>query len=145
MKNQHARTCNPQAKVTPRMPLPWLPNPAYCGQGDYPPMLDGDRFLVAVPLHERCGGGFDIDVITAKEYGGFDDSTGESWCAWDWSDVEWYIPLDGPREPYATTTDHPQSAPAEGRLNRKDDDHASNSTDTRSRERRGQSMLDDGK
>ena len=77
---------------TPRMPLPWLRNPEF-DNDERPPMLVGDRFLVAVPL---SSGGFDLAVIVADEVG-FNGSDGDAWSAWDWSDVEFYIPLDGPR------------------------------------------------
>ena len=81
---------------TPRCELPWVPNLAD-GGGDRPPMLVGDRFLVAVPLHANSGGGYDLSVIVATE-DGF-DRDGESWSAWDWSDAEYYVPLDGARKP----------------------------------------------
>lgn len=81
---------------TPKANLPWVENPNFGGSDEPLPMLVGDRFLVAVPLHKDSGGGFDISVIVANEHG-FDDSNGESWSAWDWSDVEYYVPLDGER------------------------------------------------
>jgi hypothetical protein len=76
---------------TPKMPLPWMLNTAD-GGGDYPVCLVGDRFLVAVPL---SAGGHDFQVIIADEIGFTHD--GEDWSAWSWSDVEYYIPLDGKR------------------------------------------------
>lgn len=82
---------------TPKSALPWLRNPEYDGGGLRPPMLVGDRFLIAVPLHVDSGGGYEISVIVANETGYFDDSEGDSWGSWDWSDVEFYVPLDGPR------------------------------------------------
>lgn len=82
---------------TPKMPLPWIANPSYDDGGPNPDMIVGDRFLVAVPLHQNSGGGYDISVITADETG-FNDANGESWGAWCWADVEWYIPLDGARK-----------------------------------------------
>ena len=45
---------------TPNAAIPWLANPAYCDRGDMPPMLVGDRFLIAVPLRDDCGGGYDL-------------------------------------------------------------------------------------
>ena len=81
---------------TPNAAIPWLANPAYCDRGDMPPMLVGDRFLIAVPLRDDCGGGYDLSVIVATETGF--DCNDESWYAWDWSDVEFYVPLDGERE-----------------------------------------------
>ncbi len=86
-----------RANPTPKAAIPWLPNPAYHDAGPYPPMLVGDRFLIAVPLSKGSGGGFDLSVIVANE-NGFDDSDGGYWSAWDWSDVEYYVPLDGARK-----------------------------------------------
>lgn len=81
---------------TPKTPLPWVRNPDYDADTRIP-MLVGDRFLIAVPLSAGSGGGFDVSIIVANE-SGFDDANGDSWGGWDWSDVEWYIPLDGHRD-----------------------------------------------
>ena len=83
---------------TPKAALPWLRNPAYDGGDCRPSMLVGDRFLIAVPLHADSGGGYEISVIVTTEIG-FDDADGDSWGSWDWSDVEWYVALDGQRNP----------------------------------------------
>ena len=84
---------------TPKMPIPWLANPNHDDAGgEFPTFVVGDRLLVAVPLHKDCGGGYDIQVIVATECG-FDDVHTESWSDWDWSDVEYYVPLDGVRKP----------------------------------------------
>lgn len=78
-----------------KQPLPWEKNPAYDYAGPMPDMLVGDRFVVAVPLSERSGGGYDVQVISCDETGF--NKYGESWGDWAWSDVEYYIPLDGKR------------------------------------------------
>lgn len=80
---------------TPKADLPWLRNNEYDGFAR-PHMLVGDRFLIAVPLHANSGGGYELSVIVADETG-FNDAEGDAWGAWDWSDVEWYVPLDGVR------------------------------------------------
>jgi hypothetical protein len=76
--------------------VPWVLNPDYDGSGVSISALVGDRFLIAVPL-SKSSGGFDMSVIKATETG-WDDSNSESWSAWDWNDVEWYVPLDGARK-----------------------------------------------
>lgn len=81
---------------TPRYEMPWVENPAYHGS-EPPPFLVGDRALVAVPLHQSCGGGFDYAIIVATETG-WDDSDGDVWSAWCWNAVSHYIPLDGLRK-----------------------------------------------
>lgn len=55
----------------------------------------GDRFLVLVHcVDNRTKKDFwDAHVIIATETG-FDDSDGDSWGAWDWSDVSWYMELN---------------------------------------------------
>ena len=83
------------SKPTPKANLAWEWNPEYDGTGERPPMECGDRILIAVPLHENSGGGFDLQVIVATECGF--DLNGESWSDWAWSDVEWFIQLDGKR------------------------------------------------
>lgn len=80
---------------TPKVDLPWLRNNEYDGFAR-PPMLVGDRFLVAVPLHANSGGGYEISVVIADETG-FNNAEGDTWGSRDWSDVEWYVPLDGAR------------------------------------------------
>lgn len=66
---------------------------------DHPELFeDGTRYLVAVPMHDDCGGGFEMHVVTVRiDEGafGFDDAHGDSWCAWSWEDVSHYIVLDG--------------------------------------------------
>ena len=54
----------------------------------------GDRLLVLIHCVSRNGGRnfWDAHVITATETG-FDDADGDSWGAWDWSDVSWYLRL----------------------------------------------------
>lgn len=59
-----------------------------------PPLLVGDRVLVAIPLY---GAGNDYHVIVATERG-FDDAGGDSWSAWDWSDVSHYCLLQAERK-----------------------------------------------
>lgn len=77
--------------------MEWQRGPA---QGNDPversEVLVGDKFLVLVECYDRhclkrtywyaC-------VIVATEVG-WDDANGESWGAWSWSDVEWFIKLD---------------------------------------------------
>jgi hypothetical protein len=76
---------------TPKMSLPWSRNPSYDG-GAMPPMLVGDRVLVAVPLYN---GKYDFHLLIVQER--WFEKDGEYWTDWDWDDVEWYIPLDGHR------------------------------------------------
>lgn len=55
----------------------------------------GDRFLVLVCVHVRHSKAYhwDAHVITATE-SGWDDPDGDTWGAWSWSDVEYFIKLD---------------------------------------------------
>jgi hypothetical protein len=84
-------------KSEPTPGLPWLANPVFDGRGEMPEFYVNDRLLIAVPLHKGSGGGYDYDVIAVDEIG-FNDRHGEYWGDWDWSDVEFYIPLDGERK-----------------------------------------------
>ena len=55
----------------------------------------GDRFLVLVAMCDRHAPErvhWDPWVIVANEKG-WDDPDGESWCAWDWPDVSWWMSL----------------------------------------------------
>ncbi len=76
--------------------LPWQPGPLLGNDPvDSGTVECGDRFLVAVGCVNRHGGPnyWDTSVVVATEYG-WDDSNGDSWGAWSWSDVEWFIKLD---------------------------------------------------
>lgn len=60
----------------------------------------GDQLLVAIQVsrnsqHQRTTllektWYWEYHVITVKE-DGFDNSDGDSWCSWNWEDVQWYI------------------------------------------------------
>ena len=55
----------------------------------------GDRFLVLVHCRSQYKNGkdfWDAHVIVATETG-WDDADGDSWSAWDWSDVSWFLRL----------------------------------------------------
>lgn len=77
--------------------LPWK------RREDHAPLYrDGDRYLVAV----KYGGGYDIDVMTCRCDEGlfeWEDGHGETFGAWDWEDVDYYILLEGERRPPAIT------------------------------------------
>lgn len=86
---------------TPNEMLPWLEHgPYFTSEG--PPALDGDRFLVAIPLDDEK---YDFLLITAvssewRRRVGADVATqwlhsGELWDSWD--RVSHYITLDGQR------------------------------------------------
>ena len=57
----------------------------------------GDRLLVLVECEHNALSKptpfWDIAIIVPTETG-FDDANGESWDAWDWSDVSWWVKLD---------------------------------------------------
>ena len=59
-----------------------------------PPCEVGDRFLVLVQVQDRRWNRvyWEPHVVVATE-GGWDDANGDSWSAWDWSDVSYYIKL----------------------------------------------------
>lgn len=82
-------------KALPYIPVNacWKPGPV---NGDDPCERDlvevGDRFLVLVHCVGQRGDFWDAHVIVATEIG-WDDANGESWVAWDWSDVSWYLEL----------------------------------------------------
>jgi len=76
----------------------WMPGPV---NGDDPAEKDlvevGDRFLVLVHCVSMRGTKqerdfWDAHVIVATETG-WDNADGDSWGAWDWSDVSWYMRL----------------------------------------------------
>lgn len=75
----------------------WMPGPV---NGNDPVAKDlvsvGDRFLVLVCCHDRNRGGkhfWDAHVIVATE-AGWDDADGDTWSAWSWDDVSWFMRLD---------------------------------------------------
>jgi hypothetical protein len=63
--------------------------------GGPPDCYAGDRYLVLVACHDRRANHdfWDSAVIVATE-DGWDDPAGDSWCAWDWGDVSWWVKLD---------------------------------------------------
>lgn len=70
--------------------LPWQPASLHPKMFD-----DGEKMLVAVPLHEDSGGGYDFDVITINcDEGRFEiKCSGKTWgCTW--LDVECFIPIN---------------------------------------------------
>lgn len=89
------------AKIDIPPPVPimacWHPGPA---NGNDPCERDlvevGDRLLVLIAVVSNRMSEpktyWDAHVITATETG-WDDPDGESWGAWDWSDVWWYMEL----------------------------------------------------
>lgn len=73
----------------------WMPGPV---NGNDPVAKDlvevGDKFLVLVHCLDHYKKDFwDAQVIVATETG-WDDSNGESWGAWSWDDVSWFMRLD---------------------------------------------------
>ncbi len=69
----------------PPAPLSWV----LAGK-DPPPVLVGDRLLVAVLLST---GNYEYQVIHASETG-WDEDYGVPWSAWDWSAVTHFCRLD---------------------------------------------------
>ena len=71
--------------------LKWRKGPA---QGDATEVYCGDRFLAAIPVRSTHGGLvrklWDYAVVEITEDGCEVESC--SW-GWDWSDVEWYVPV----------------------------------------------------
>ena len=62
-------------------------------QAHCPEMYVGDHYLVAVRVRNSRDASkewWEFSVITVTE-GGF-DCDGDSW-GWDWSGVEWYVPV----------------------------------------------------
>jgi hypothetical protein len=88
-------------KVPPPIPLSifacWKPGPANGNDPCARDMIEvGDRFLVLVHCvsgHDPRHDFWDAHVIRATETG-WDDANGDSWSAWDWSDVSWYLELN---------------------------------------------------
>lgn len=84
-------------RALPPLPLTtvWHPGPV---NGYDPVERDlvkvGDKFLVLVHcVDNRFNKDFwDAHVIVANETG-WDNADGDSWGAWDWSDVSWYMEL----------------------------------------------------
>ena len=75
--------------------LPWVSASQRPGE-----FYDGDRYLVAVPLHADSGGGYDADVVCVNcDEGRFTltNPNGDYW-GWDWADVSHYILISG-KEP----------------------------------------------
>lgn len=93
-------------KALPPIPVGgcWKPGPV----NGYDPVekdlvVVGDRFLVLVHCCSTKQPDFwDAQVIVATE-NGFDDAEGESWSAWDWSDVSWYLELNRETMPQLST------------------------------------------
>lgn len=73
----------------------WIKNPDYGNSGFTVELECGDRILVAIPLHEDYGGGYDIQLIIPTETG-FDDPHHDSWDTWSWDDVEYYSKVNNP-------------------------------------------------
>lgn len=55
-------------------------------------LIAGDRYLVAIALraNDPTKSSWEYHVVIPTE-SGFDNSDGDTWCTWTWSDVEWYI------------------------------------------------------
>lgn len=88
------------SKELPPVPINgcWMPGPANRNDPVERDLVTvGDKFVVLVNCVVRHQNGtkknyWDIHVITATE-GGWDDPNGETWSAWSWDDVSWYLEL----------------------------------------------------
>lgn len=76
----------------PIQSIQWIAGGA---QGNNPALYDGDQYLCAVGLR---GGRWEFAVVTIRVDDSVDEPVaefeveGDVW-GWDWSDVDWYVPI----------------------------------------------------
>jgi hypothetical protein len=84
-------------RLRERPTLPWKKGPA---QGEDCPIYDGDCFLVAVSVCKDSqapekGYVTEYEVVRVscdEHYSAVETMRGDDW-GWDWSDVEWFLPV----------------------------------------------------
>jgi hypothetical protein len=77
--------------------MQWLPGPARGCNRDWE-FQAGESYLVAVMAGITATGEREVDIAivvtqVCEEGAEFVDGYGDSWAAWEWSDVDWFLPL----------------------------------------------------
>jgi hypothetical protein len=71
------------------------------GQGEFPDFYDGDRIIVAVAVcdqSEKPQGKWHweyhiiVAVVDSETPLHWNNSDGDGWCSWGWTDVIWWTP-----------------------------------------------------
>lgn len=82
--------------MMPKSEIEWRPGG---GQGEFPEFGDGDRIIVAVAVCDRSEKPLGkwhweyhviVAVVDSETPLYWNTPEGDSWCAWDWRDVEWW-------------------------------------------------------